>query len=339
MLISLLSVYAQMPPNDGPGHNDPRNGMGDNSGHPDRMGARPPHFRDGGFEGRSEFMIVEGNIVVGDAGITLSISATPNMTAMKGHPPMTELPSNTINVSLYELVEFEDSSIPGYDMNDTVVSVYYLNSSTLGDLVTSISGDSQNYTVSSNDGVFSMTVEANTSSVQSFKWSVEINYPFVSNTSKIAMLHDVITERTDGMQRGRMMAPPGTMHDGNHPESATHFDNRSLIVRDANIPMFFKWIDVAEVDGTNQSIEATASPGFFALSLPQGDSIFYDPSIGVENEVIENVYIFIAQILENTGSFMDAVFSPTIGALSVSFVLIVAVLLYINRRKFLSKTN
>jgi len=326
-----------MPPHDTPGHNGPGNGVGDTSGHPGRMGSHPPHFRDGGFEGRSEFMIVEGNIIVGDSGITLSISATPNMTAMKGHPPMSELPSNTINVSLYELVEFEDSSVPGYDMNDTVVSVYYLNSSTLGDLVTSISGDSQNYTVSSNDGVFSMTVEANTSSVQSFKWSVEIHYPFVSNTSKIAMLHDVITERTVGMRRGQV--PPRTMHDGNPPESATHFDNSSLIVRDAHIPMFFKWIDVAEVDGTNQSIEATASLGFFALTLPQGDSIFYDPSIGVENAVIENVDIIIAQIIENAGSFMDAVFSPTIGAISVSFVLVVAVLLYFNRRKFLSKTN
>ncbi len=352
LLAALVSASAQMPPGGMPGHGDDdtgdmpgHGGMGDGG----MGGPHSPHYGDRGFETSSEFMIIEGLIDLDESGIILSISATPNITAMEemadehmGDRSMMDdmmgddVPTNSINVTLYKLVEFEDTGIPGFDENDTVVSSYELNSNTLGDLVYTTDGVAQNYSVSSDDGVFSMVVEAQNGDVQSFKWSVEIAYPFVSNTSDLAMLHDVVAENNMGMDRDHMMGGMGGGHGEMTPP--TQYQNNSMIMENADIPMFFKWLDVAEVDGQNETVEATSSVGYFALSIPQGQEIYYDPSIGVENSAIIQIDNDIQEIfLEASNSFMDAVLSPTTGAIALAAVLLTVVLIVINRRSLSKK--
>ena len=296
-------------------------------------------YMDGGFETRTEHMVVNGSLDVTDEGIVISLLMTPNEESMQmmeerkgdmgddasgdshGNAPeerdmgrfMGDMSSpssfqNQMNVTLYAIVEFEETGTAGFDAQDTLVSIYYLNSSTLNPIETD---DNGSYTVSSPDGVFRLDLGGNSSElgVLSWKWSVEINYPYVSNTSSVALLHDVQSMRGEmNMVGERSMMDKGGKGGsmGDRGEFRTEvLNNNTMMNYGEGAPMFLSWIETADVDGNSLPVVASAGD-VFAIAIPHGSNIKYDPSIGVEASVVEDMDSSIALLGEtetNTADF------------------------------------
>lgn len=271
-------------------------------------------------------MDVTGNISVGE-GITISLTVRPTDDArdhMRGHmaPDM----SNQVNITLYALVEFEDLGESGFDGADAVISAYNLSDDVLGDLEHTTSGDLESYNISSEDGVFRMGVEVNTSdtSILQWKWSVMISYPFLSNSSKVAMLHSFSSSKSPRMG----MHPPA------QPPPTSRLGNKSMIYDNGFVPIFFSWVDTALVDGSEVGVEATAADHVFSISIPQGKDIYYDPSLGVTEEALELGDTQIEElIMEVTGNFADTIQSPTAEGLLILAAAVTAVMAIAYRRR------
>jgi hypothetical protein len=97
-------------------------------------------------------------------------------------------------------------------------------------------------------------------------------------------------------------------------------------------PMFFKWDEYATVDGSNQTVVATLNDGEIALSMPQGDQIFYDPEVGVDVDTISSIDNFFNQY--DLTDFLETVQSPTTLGLIIAAGLLVGTLV-VSRTKSL----
>lgn len=288
-------------------------------------GGHPMMGGHNGFERAGDHMNVVGNISTSDDGVTISLSVTPTQEALERRPDLPADFSNQVNVTLYSLVEFEDNNSNGYDAGDMVISTYELNTNTLNALERSTSGDLELYTITSVDGIFKLTLEVNTTetSVIQWKWSVDISYSFTSTTSEIAMLHEVsATMGMAHMKRAQPMHPPA---------HAERLNNQTMSYNNGHVPMFFRWISTAEVDGQEMNITATAADSFFAISIPQGDSIYYDPSVGVDIQTIENAEEILADEIGDGNTLGEDL--PLQGVAFLSSLTLLAGALALRRRK------
>ena len=280
-------------------------------------------------QGMSQHMIVDGSVTV-DNSIILSINVSPSQemidqmnSRMRGNRHMGNNYAvgdymNQINVSLYELVEYEDALNDGFTQNDTIVSTYPLDTTTLNQ--PTVVNDTY-YTIKSQDGTtFSMQINLNFEDnlFFGFKWSLEINYPFVSNTSQLAFLHEIETKNGPMVERHQMRY--GNMNGG----SPMQFEGNHMDDYDTHIPMFFNWATSALVDGVQQSVVATSDGSMFALSVTQGSHIEYDPDIGVDPSSIYSADTSLSSAFQR---FIDTLNTPTLIGLGLGLLSLIAIAL------------
>ncbi len=228
----------------------------------------------------------------------------------------------TFSILITKLVEFEDADNNGFSENDTIVSTFGLNSSTLGDITTRNNSGLIEYFVASKDNsTFKLYAYINGSAAMpsEWKWSYEINYPFVSNTSKLAVIHEVYNSK------GQMMADEEQME---HREGYGMVTNETMMVNGTGIPMRVKWDKTATIDGKESDVVITADRQTIALGFEQGKNIFYDPRLGIDpefaNQLDSRIYEYVANSLsdmpETTGekaSFLVAGLLVSLAATAV----------------------
>ncbi|MHA2503535.1 MAG: hypothetical protein ACXAE3_11775 [Candidatus Kariarchaeaceae archaeon] len=267
----------------GPG-NGPRDRMG--------QGHHEHHTGPGGFEGMRGNMNITGEVNV-DEAIVISIHVQPSeevreqmQNSPRGHDLAAEDLSNTIEIQITSLVEYDDTDGTGYYDNDTVISEILLNSDFLLDPVMSEGENGTEYLIESVDDTFAMYLYLNEAdgTVHSWKWSIEMNYPFVENDTSVAILQS-ISSNNGPLTRDRAMHHNGEMMEGAIEEHMFRDEH-------PQVPMFFKWDDFAIVDGVTVDVSASRAiiedRPVLALTIPQGENIFYDPEIGVEIDGLDN---------------------------------------------------
>lgn len=287
----------------------------------------PTSFENHGFHTTNKFTNVNGSVEVTDLGIVISIDISPNTNALRainesksrnftrpsgmnhfnGDLMDPTALANSMNITLYALAEFEDQGTVGYDENDQIISMYYLNSSTLNP----VEYNGSTYSITSMDGVFSMTINENSTSGKAlgWKWTVDIQYPFESNTSSIAMLHEISTLHNDIRNKREHMGG----HPAGSPVETPQYErvqNRSMVSKGKGTPMFFSWIGNATVDGVNQSVAVTRGE-VFAISVLQGDVISYDPAIGVTYATVNDIDGLLSTTSDTS---VNSVFFPALTA-------------------------
>ena len=299
-------------------------------------------FHKKGFSGISKWLNITGGVDVTEDGIVFSIDVSPNEAALEKLNNLTQThtgdkleklinkynQSNHLNITLFSLVEYEDLDNDGLDKNDTLVSTYSLNSTNLGDIVYSSNETFELYTISSTDGIFELVLEVNKSQSigLGWKWSVAIeNYPFESNSSSIAMLHElggdfykVKDKIKDHKRKIRNKNIPGDV-----AEKVEKHRNHSKVKNKGRIPLYLKWLKTVQVDGVTENITASSHANLFSISFSQGTSIIYDPSIGINDN---DVFTFDSEVDSSIGEFSSTGASnsnasfPLIALIGIPFI-------------------
>ncbi|MHA2031894.1 MAG: hypothetical protein ACW99A_01625 [Candidatus Kariarchaeaceae archaeon] len=299
----------------GAAHGD-EDGMG--SGHMDSDAMM--NMDHDGFQGYSDHMKIEGEIQVNDS-IKLTISAEPSeemhdmMNDHMGSQSNMMMYSNVMTISLTKLVEFEDLSNNGYSADDTQVSEFVLDETTIKPVEKQSISENSIFLINSNSNVINITVEilSENDSPYAFKWSLEINYPFIQSNTKLAVLHEM-----ESVNMNDMMGNMDQMDNKG-------FDSNMMSDNHEHLPMFFSWDEQYVVDGETNQVTPNFENNIFSLTFDQGSEIFYDPQIGFNPGDIQSV----DNILSNVGieKFWETVKSPTslgillgLGALVVLFV-------------------
>ena len=284
-----------------------------------------------GFHGNTENMVIEGEITIKDS-IQFYINVHPNDEHVSSmHHQMMSDYSNIIEVSINKLVEYEDLDNNGLSSNDIVISEFYLNSSTLNDVDKVQNGDNLYFIINSKiENLFVMTFEiiSQNNTPYAFKWSIDLEYPFISNSSKLAVFHDVSTESKSMMDMMDMM--DGGMGD-NSLMSNMMSDN------DEFLPMSFNWDDEVTVDGVVKSISSDIYIDYLTISFPYGNIISYDPVIGTEADSIFDIDELLSEspLIDELNYFGNGAFVPTIFGISIAlvFVIIILIIGYLNSKK------
>jgi hypothetical protein len=151
-----------------------------------------------------------------------------------------------------------------------------------------------------------------------FKWSIDLEYPFVSNSSKLAVFHNVATESKSMMD----MMDGGMMGDNSLMSNMMSDD-------DDYLPMSFNWDDEVMVDGVVKSIVSDVYNDFLTISFPSGSIISYDPVIGTEADNIINIDELLSDnpLLDELNYFGYVAFSPTIFGISIAMVSVIIILI------------
>lgn len=289
----------------------------------------------------SDHMVINGTIDLEDSIIlTLNVGPSDEMIQeMDDHMDEHMGPNNHMNdfqtgdyvnemsVSLYSLVEFEDDNSDGYSSDDIVLSSYLLNSENLNDPVLIVESY---YEITSKDNltfrmVIDMRIDDNLFS--GYKWSLDIHYPWNSNTSQLALMHQINSNGDPMMEQQRMQYG---MENGTHMQfQENHMDDNHN-----TLPMFFNWADTVDVDGSSKAVVATAEEEIFALTVPQGLNIFYDPEIGIDSSAIRAADSSLDGVFDTLQNFMDTVDSPTVAGLVLGgFLLIMSYSFVIIRKR------
>lgn len=229
------------------------------------------------FQGHSDAMEIDGAINIVES-IELSLSISPTDQGMMHQDMMSEY-HNEMRVSISELVEFEDLSNDGLSDGDLILSRYTLNQVNLDQAeVQTVDGITSFLIQSKETNIFRMNVEVNKYGEMpvAFKWSYEVNYPFISNRTDLAILHS-LEENTQTMMdlmNNNHMNPTfeGLMSD-NHK----------------NLPMVFAWDDSAVIDDVETDIHSRVLDDDFVLSFPHGNKILYDPLIRLDPSDISEI--------------------------------------------------
>ncbi|MCE7734204.1 MAG: hypothetical protein GPJ54_04940 [Candidatus Heimdallarchaeota archaeon] len=290
---------------------------------PDRTNHRmePPQNRrhSNGFDGANQAVNVSGTIDIADS-ITLSLTIKPSddvIERMNNRDSMVISDfQNVITVSLTQLVEYNDTTNDGLTEDDMIISTFDLNDENLKDIVISELNGQTIYTIVSEDESFQMIIEINSTDniPHDWKWSLEINYDYISDTSKLAVLHEIVIGRGDLIREDFASASA-------HPEA---FDKRELSRSHARAPMFFRWDQTAFADDKEIDVEATKYNESLSLSFLQGDTISYDPSIGVSQESIESLDFELVNVfdLETVDKFIDQLSTPTARSLIIGILFV-----------------
>lgn len=229
------------------------------------------------FQGHSNAMVIDGVINVVDT-IELSLSIGPNDHDMMDQDMMSRY-NNEMKVSISELIEFEDLTNDGLSNDDLIISSFKLNNINLNQpQVNTINGITSFVFQSIESDIFAMTVEVKIyeETPFAFKWSYDIEFPFVSNSSNLAILHSLEenTQTMMDMMNNNHMGPilEGMMSD-NHE----------------NLPMVFTWDGSAIIDDVETDIISGVLNDDFVLSFPTGNQISYDPLIQFDPSDISKI--------------------------------------------------
>lgn len=300
-----------------------------------RMPPRQPpvnHHHNHGFDGHSQAVNVSGTVTVEDA-IVLELTFKPTDEVIKRIEQNRNVTlqdfQNQISVSLTELVEFEDLTDDGLTTDDTVVSMFTLNSTNLNDVVMTEDGDEVIYTITSFDNSFQMNIEINSTDnmPHDWKWSLIIEYDYVSTISELAVLHE-LTMGNRHTIRERFT---------NSTEHPHEFESRRLSESHPRLPVFFSWDQTAFADDTEIDVIATRFDESLSLSFIQGDIIEYDPSIGVDQSAIESIESDLLEFfdVESAEKFLDKVLSPTPMGIGIAIMLtsVITIATLINKNK------
>ncbi|MFV2016246.1 MAG: hypothetical protein ACC656_12505, partial [Candidatus Heimdallarchaeota archaeon] len=257
-----------------------------------------------GFEGYSKHMKINGTIVVTDS-VKLTISAEPteemrarmndHMSSQSGMMAY----SNMMTISITKLVEFVDATANGYSEDDLLVSEFVMNETTMNPVEIQTNADNSTFIINSKSNVINISVEmlSENNSPYAFKWSLGINYPFMQNDTRIAVLHEMDSPNMADMMSGMdQMANQG-------------FVSNMMTDNNENLPMFFSWDENYVVDGETKEVSANLEKNIFSLSFDQGAEIIYDPQLGFNPQDIRSV----DNLLGNIGldQFWQTVKSPT----------------------------
>ena len=298
---------------------------------PDR---RPPVNRhhDHGFDGVSQAVNVSGTVTVEDA-IILELTIQPTEEVIERIQQNRNVTlqdfQNQISVSLTELLEFEDLTNDGLTSDDTIIGGFALDSTNLNAVVMSENGDEVIYTITSIDNSFQMIIEIKSTDnmPHDWKWSLIIEYDYQSPTSSIAVLHD-LTIGARRVIRERF---------GNFTEHPHEFETRMISETHPRLPMFFRWDQNATADGTEINVLATNFYGSLSLSFIQGETITYDPSIGVDQTSLDSADLELIDLfgVESVDELLDVIFSPTPRGIGIAIVLtsIIAITILIRKNK------
>ncbi|MCE7736384.1 MAG: hypothetical protein GPJ54_16005 [Candidatus Heimdallarchaeota archaeon] len=257
-----------------------------------------------GFEGYSDHMRIDGEIQITDSvKLTISVQPTEEMNDMMndhmGSSSDMMMYSNMMTISLTKLVEFEDLTDNGYSEDDIQVSEFIMDQTTMNPVELQSDSDISNFSITSKSNVINITVDilSDSDSPFAFKWSLDINYPFQQNNTKIAILHEM-----DSIQMADMMEDEDHMGEQG-------FDSNMMMDNDENLPMFFSWDEQYIVDGETRDVIPNLENSLFSLSFDQGAEILYDPQIGFNPEDIRDV----DSMLDNIGleQFWETVKTPT----------------------------
>jgi len=233
--------------------------------------------------------------------------------------------TNVMTVTVNQLVEYRDVNNNGYTSEDTVVSTYNLSSEHLGAPVQTATANGIQYTISSADGVFTMYLYLNQENgvANSWKWSVEINYPFQANDTNLAITQTVTSNGNRDINRYYSDRTPVGVPPNDGQINGTEFCDQHQ-----QVPMFFKWDNSALVDHVNMSVSASVIGNRVAINIPQGNTIFYDPQIGVALSDLQSANNFLSSAFPDLSQVVN---SPTwIGIILASFLIVssVAILRY-----------
>lgn len=277
-----------------------------------------------GFQGNTENMIIEGEITITNS-IEFYINVHPNDEhASSMHHQMMSDYSNIIEVSIEKLVEYEDLDNNSLSSNDIVKSDFYLNSSTLNEVEKVQNDGILNFIINSKiENLFKMTFEivSHENTPYAFKWSIDLEYPFVSNSSKLAVFHNVSTKSKSMMDMMDMM-DGGMMGDNPLMSNMMSDDNEFL-------PMSFNWDDEVIVDGVVKSIVSDVYNDYLTISFPSGNIISYDPVIGTEAESIIDIDELLSEnpLFDELNYFGNGAFVPTLFGITIAMVAVIVILI------------
>jgi hypothetical protein len=275
--------------------------------------------RSNGFDGVSQRVNISGTINITESiNLALTIKPTDEMLQRMSDRDGIDLSEfqNIISVSLTQLVEYEDVADDGLTDDDLIVSTFNLSSDNLQDISINENNEETTYSIISNDASFEMIIEINSTDnvPHQWKWSLIMKYNYVSDSSKLAVLHDITIGRGNLIRE--QFANAST-----HPDA---FNKRELSRSHPQLPMFFRWDSSAFSNNLEIEVETTKYNNSLSLSFLQGETITYDPSIGTNLESIVSIDFDIIEIFneETINEFIDQISSPTRRGLVLAIIFI-----------------
>ena len=271
------------------------------------------------FNGTSNSISVE---IAADEGLSVNFGfsgETINHTESELH----------IKLRARSVVEFIDNNtaVPGYDLNDTVLNTIGLRNAVWSFSVTN--------TTVSNTTLYHIDAKAyldqtNTSSIgfnfvlstgyaaisnsttlapNAIKWTVVINnYSFNNSQSKLALQMQMQSgQNNDGFESDHISNTTEAEKDGltTQKESAVNFGNQT------GSKGFFSWADNYTVDGVNDSVVTSPSVSVdhedssynqMYFTFNQGNLISWDPSVGVNRASLPSANLGLLSVTSTSTS-------------------------------------
>lgn len=260
------------------------------------------------FQGHSEAMVINGEINMIDA-IELILSISPEEQSMMYHDMMATY-DNEMRVIISELVEFEDLNFDGFTDDDLILSTFKLNDDNLEEVEVLEANGITYFTIKSKVAdIIDITIEVNKYEEipVAIKWSYEMNYPFTSNLSNLAIIHS-LAENSQTMMD--MM-------------TNNHMGQNNLFMSDNHefLPMSFSWDNSAIVDDVQTDISIDGIDNQFVITFPFGIHISYDPMIQLDPSNISEV----DKILSNLSELKFDLLKPQQQSIIMAFVGIFAI--------------
>lgn len=236
------------------------------------------------FQGHSRAMVIEGEINIIDS-IELVLTISPVKQSMMNHDMMAKY-HNEMKVIVSKLVEFEDLTSDGFTDDDLILSTFNLNNDELKEVeVIELNGITTFIIKSKVPDVIDIAIEVNKYEdiPVAFKWSYEMQYPFASNRSNLAIIHS-LEQNTQTMM---------DMMNNNH------MGQSNLIMSDNHefLPMQFSWDNLAKIDSIDTEISVDVINDQFVLSFPFGNQISYDPRIQLDPSDISDIDRILSDLI------------------------------------------
>lgn len=207
----------------------------------------------------------------------------------------------TFQITLKKIVEFSDlNNNKRYDYADEEFSTYYFNMHNFTNITysneTLASGENiMKMATKTTDGLFTvdMVISDNFTSfnkhlISPSEMKIDFiieNYPYLKNNTQLALLVEIITDH-------RISIDAESFDEKNGFAS----NETAVNISSMNHSGFFSWLNNANVDGSNKSVQASIfeekNPGineveritYIAISYPRGTTIIHDPKIGVVSQ-------------------------------------------------------
>ena len=309
---------------------------------------------DNHFNGTSNNIHIE---IQADGGLSINFGfsgETVNHTESELH----------IKLRARSMVEFIDNNtaVPGYDLNDTLVNKINFNNLTWSFTVsnTTVSNttvftiDAKAFLTSANTSSidfnfvlstgYAQITNATTLAPNAIKWTVVVsNYVFSSSQSKLALQMQMQSgTNNDGIESDHIANSTEAYKDGltKQKESAVNFGNTT------GSKGFFSWADNYSVDGVNESVVTSPAVSVdhednsfnqMYFTFNQGNVISWDPSVGVSRASLPSASLGLLSV--NTVNTLSSVVSVSSSAKSTPGFEVIAVMLSIGVIALVSKKH